>query len=271
MKKLFVFLVYLGFLAGAPSAAKAFTGGICPSGQDCWYVSYVCDSCSSDLRCQTPDIGVNPRYIQGITSGNNCAQNDYCYNDKNDHDKLVCNLNHEATNGGLCSPTCKGGGATPTPTPTPAPTPSPQPSPTATAGTATPTPTPTPGAVAEAANLSHPGQKGTTYLFAHSTDSPVNFARYNAIFYLLDKLVVGDEVEIVYMGKLYKYRVTSVQILASSDTGYLVPQKEKEQLVLQTCYPPGTSWKRLIVVLDRVGENGIIRAGSSLDLAVTTS
>mgnify|MGYP001608392131 CR=1 FL=1 len=42
--------------------------------------------------------------------------------------------------------------------------------------------------VAEAANLSHPGQKGTTYLFAHSTDSPVNFARYNAIFYLLDKL-----------------------------------------------------------------------------------
>ena len=134
MKKLFVFLVYLGFLAGAPSAAKAFTGGICPSGQDCWYVSYVCDSCSSDLRCQTPDIGVNPRYIQGITSGNNCAQNDYCYNDKNDHDKLVCNLNHEATNGGLCSPTCKGGGATPTPTPTPAPTPSPQPSPTATGG-----------------------------------------------------------------------------------------------------------------------------------------
>ncbi|MEK7091196.1 MAG: sortase [Patescibacteria group bacterium] len=117
--------------------------------------------------------------------------------------------------------------------------------------------------VAEAANLSHPGQKGTTYLFAHSTDSPVNFARYNAIFYLLDKLKVGDEAEIVYLGKLYKYQVASVQILASSDTRYLVPQREKEQLVLQTCYPPGTSWKRLIVVLDRVGENGIIRADSS--------
>lgn len=125
--------------------------------------------------------------------------------------------------------------------------------------------------VAEAANLSHPGLKGTTYLFAHSTDSPVNFARYNAVFYLLDKLKEGDETEIVYLGKLYKYRVTSVQILASSDIRYLVPQKEKEQLVLQTCYPPGTSWKRLIVVLDRVGENGIIRADSSLDLAVTTS
>lgn len=125
--------------------------------------------------------------------------------------------------------------------------------------------------VAEAANLSHPGLKGTTYLFAHSTDSPVNFARYNAIFYLLDKLKEGDEAEIVYLGKLYKYRVTRLEVLGSSDTRYLVPQKEKEQLVLQTCYPPGTSWKRLIVVLDRVGENGIIRADSSLDLAVTTS
>ena len=47
--------------------------------------------------------------------------------------------------------------------------------------------------VAEAKGLSHPGQKGTTYLFAHSTDSPVNFARYNAVFYLLDKMKVGQK------------------------------------------------------------------------------
>lgn len=117
--------------------------------------------------------------------------------------------------------------------------------------------------VAEAANLSHPGQRGTTYLFAHSTDSPVNFARYNAVFYLLDKLEMGNEAEIVYLGKLYKYRVIRSEVLGSSDTRYLVPQKEREQLVLQTCYPPGTSWKRLVVVLDRVRENGIIPVDSS--------
>ncbi len=107
--------------------------------------------------------------------------------------------------------------------------------------------------VAEAAGLAHPGKMGTTYLFAHSTDSPVNFARYNAVFYLLDKLSPGDEVEVVYMGELYKYVVRSTEVLSVQDTRYLVPQKEKEQLVLQTCYPPGTSWKRLVVVLDRVG------------------
>ena len=105
--------------------------------------------------------------------------------------------------------------------------------------------------VAEAGGLAHPGQVGTTYLFAHSTDSPINFARYNAVFYLLDKLASGDRVEISYRSQLYKYAVRSVVVLSAQDTRYLVPQKEKEQLILQTCYPPGTSWKRLVVVLDR--------------------
>ena len=105
--------------------------------------------------------------------------------------------------------------------------------------------------VAQAAGLSHPGRVGTTYLFAHSTNSPVNYARYNAVFYLLDKLVAGDTVELVYKDRLYKYTVRSTEVLAARDTRYLVPQQEEEILILQTCYPPGTSWKRLVVVLDR--------------------
>ena len=105
--------------------------------------------------------------------------------------------------------------------------------------------------VAQAAGLSHPGEVGTTYLFAHSTNSPVNYARYNAVFYLLDKLVAGDVVELVYKDRLYKYTVRSTEVLVARDTRYLVPQQEEEILILQTCYPPGTSWKRLVVVLDR--------------------
>lgn len=101
--------------------------------------------------------------------------------------------------------------------------------------------------VAAVAGLSHPGQLGTTYLFAHSTNSPVNFARYNAIFYLLGKLKVGDEVEMMYKSKLYKYKVSTLTILEANDTRYLIPQNQKELLVLQTCWPPGTSWKRLVV------------------------
>lgn len=105
--------------------------------------------------------------------------------------------------------------------------------------------------VAEAAGLAHPGQLGTTYMFAHSTDSPINFASYNAIFYLLDKVQVGDEVEVMYRNKLYKYHTTATEIIDPDNLKYLTPQKNEEQLVLQTCYPPGTTWHRLIIVAKR--------------------
>jgi LPXTG-site transpeptidase (sortase) family protein len=106
--------------------------------------------------------------------------------------------------------------------------------------------------VAEALGLSHPGQAGTTYLFAHSVGTRWDFARYNAVFYLLEKLEIGDRVEIVYDGKLYKYEIAEREILAASDTRYLVPQIISEKLVLATCYPPGTTWKRLVVVAKRI-------------------
>ncbi|MDP1743427.1 MAG: sortase [Candidatus Amesbacteria bacterium] len=108
--------------------------------------------------------------------------------------------------------------------------------------------------VAEAAGLSVPGRRGTTYLFAHSTDNPLNFSRYNAIFYLLDKMKPDDRVELYYKGNYYHYKVEKMEILAASDTRYLVPQYTRELLVLQTCYPFGTTQKRLVIVatpLDR--------------------
>jgi len=105
--------------------------------------------------------------------------------------------------------------------------------------------------VAEARGLSHPGENGTTYLFAHSTDSPLNYARYNAVFYLLDKVEAGDRVEVVYQNKLYKYQVEKKEILDPSDLKYLTIGQTPEQLVLQTCFPPGTTWKRLVVVAKR--------------------
>lgn len=105
--------------------------------------------------------------------------------------------------------------------------------------------------VAAARGLANPGEVGTTYLFAHSTNSPINFARYNAVFYLLDKLEVGDGVEVVYQDKLYRYTATSREILEADDVRYLVPQADSEKLVLQTCYPPGTTWKRLVIVAER--------------------
>jgi sortase A len=106
--------------------------------------------------------------------------------------------------------------------------------------------------VAEAGGLSHPGFRGTTYLFAHSVGSRLDFARYNAVFYLLDKLKLGDEIQVVYQNKLYKYQMADREILSPNETKYLVPQDLSEKLILQTCYPPGTTWKRLVVVATRI-------------------
>jgi len=92
-----------------------------------------------------------------------------------------------------------------------------------------------------------PGDNGRTYIFAHSTDYAWNMTRFNAIFYLLRELETGDMVYIVYDGTVFPYRVTDKKIVDPGDTFYLKPQSGEEELLLQTCWPPGTSLKRLLI------------------------
>lgn len=103
--------------------------------------------------------------------------------------------------------------------------------------------------VAHAAGTVFPGMNGNVYLFAHSTDNFWDVGRYNAVFYLLKDLAKGDEVVIFYQGKRYNYIVTGSKIVNSSDVTDLVnsQNQDKQQLILQTCWPPGTTFQRLLV------------------------
>jgi len=103
--------------------------------------------------------------------------------------------------------------------------------------------------VAHAAGTVFPGMNGNVYLFAHSTDNFWDVGRYNAVFYLLKDLNKGDEIVIFYQNKRYNYIVTGSKIVNSSDVSALVnsQNQDKQQLVLQTCWPPGTTWQRLLV------------------------
>lgn len=103
--------------------------------------------------------------------------------------------------------------------------------------------------VAHAKSTVFPGQKGNVYLFAHSTDNFWDVGRYNAVFYLLKDLQPGDEVVIFFENKRYEYVVKNSKIVDPTDVSYIVnAQKEnKETLILQTCWPPGTTWQRLLV------------------------
>jgi LPXTG-site transpeptidase (sortase) family protein len=103
--------------------------------------------------------------------------------------------------------------------------------------------------VAHAAGTVFPGMQGNIYLFAHSTDNFWNVGRYNAIFYLLKNLTVGDQIVIYYQNKRYDYQVSETKIVDATDISYIVNGRTsgQETLILQTCWPPGTTWKRLLV------------------------
>lgn len=108
--------------------------------------------------------------------------------------------------------------------------------------------------VAHTLGTAFPGEGGHIFLFAHSTDYFWNVSSYNAIFYLLYKLEKNDEVNLFYKGQRYVYRVIGQEVVDPSQVQYLTRKTNREFLTLQTCWPPGTTLKRLLVFAVRVAE-----------------
>ena len=106
--------------------------------------------------------------------------------------------------------------------------------------------------VAHAAGTYLPGMSGGITLFAHSTDIMANVGQYNAVFYRLDELVVGDEIVMWYMGEKRVYRVVNSRITAADDVSMFEGHQDGERLYLLTCTPRGTTEKRLVVEAEPV-------------------
>lgn len=100
---------------------------------------------------------------------------------------------------------------------------------------------------AHAKGTSLPNEYGSKYIFAHSTDYFWNVANYNAVFYLLKDLEENDQIFLVYNGTLYPYKVSEKRVVNADDTFFLKPNMRDNRLILQTCWPPGTTWKRMLV------------------------
>jgi len=101
--------------------------------------------------------------------------------------------------------------------------------------------------VAHASGSVYPGEVGNAYFFAHSVGNFWEVSRWNAVFYLLKELTPGDEVNIFYQGKRFIYVVYDKKIVGPEETNYLSTQASFPLLTLQTCWPPGTTLKRLLV------------------------
>lgn len=108
--------------------------------------------------------------------------------------------------------------------------------------------------VAHSEGTAFPGEGGHIFLFAHSTDYFWNVGNYNAVFYLLYKLQKNDEINLFYQGQRFVYRVIRKEIVDPSQVEYLTRKTNREFLTLQTCWPPGTTLKRLLVFAARVVE-----------------
>lgn len=106
--------------------------------------------------------------------------------------------------------------------------------------------------VAQARGTALPGEFGTVFLFSHSGVDFLEAARYNALFYLIDKLVDEDEIVLMYRGEKFTYQVTEKKIVSSESIEYLTGDKEEKTLTLMTCWPAGTTWKRLVVTAKQV-------------------
>ncbi len=105
--------------------------------------------------------------------------------------------------------------------------------------------------VAHAQGTAVPGSttaaNNNVFLFAHSAINPIEARRYNSVFYLLRKLEKGDRVVTFYKGKRYDYEVFDKRVVEADDVQYLTNQSKDPILTLQTCDPPGSSLRRLIV------------------------
>jgi len=103
--------------------------------------------------------------------------------------------------------------------------------------------------VAHAKGSSLPNQPGNIFIFAHSSNNWYNANRYNAVFYLINKLEKNDEIIIYYQKTRFLYKVTAKKLVEASTVSYLSPSYQSGSvLTLMTCWPPGTTLKRLIIM-----------------------
>ena len=101
--------------------------------------------------------------------------------------------------------------------------------------------------IGHAQGSSLPGEPGTIYLFGHSSAYPWENVNQNYLLFKLNNLEKDDKILIIYQGAVYRYLVTDKNIASAKDTNYLNHVESKEALILQTCWPPETNWKRLLV------------------------
>lgn len=93
----------------------------------------------------------------------------------------------------------------------------------------------------------------STYIFAHSTNSGLGMQRNNAVFYLLGELQENDMIYIDYYGQKMEFKVYDKIVVKADELKYLeYSDPTRNVLILQTCWPIGTNWNRLLIMAEKI-------------------
>lgn len=104
------------------------------------------------------------------------------------------------------------------------------------------------GGVAQMARTALPGEAGNTVIFGHSSYYVSKPGNYKGVFSTLDKLSVGDKIELKAADSTKTYLVTKAEIVKPTDLSIVAQNKNQHLLTLLTCWPPKTTTNRYIVV-----------------------
>lgn len=105
--------------------------------------------------------------------------------------------------------------------------------------------------VAQAKGTAHPGEEGNIFIFSHSGVDFYEANRYNAVFYLLNKLESGDDIFLFYEGKKVTYKVKEKKTVGAEEVQYMASKPGERIVTLMTCWPAGTDLKRLVVIAEQ--------------------
>ena len=90
-----------------------------------------------------------------------------------------------------------------------------------------------------------PGEEGNVFIFGHSS---YYTGDYREVFARLNEIETGDEITIKSSANEYKYKIYNKEIISADQMDVLKQPKGKSIITLMTCWPLGTTEKRLIVV-----------------------
>jgi LPXTG-site transpeptidase (sortase) family protein len=112
------------------------------------------------------------------------------------------------------------------------------------------------GGVVHYSNTAKPGNPGAAVILGHSSAFPWYKGDYGAVFALLSKLKIGDRFYVQYSdNRTFVYEMTQSIIFnpfANDERLTALENAQGSTLILISCYPVGTNYKRIAVQAKQV-------------------